>query len=389
MARTTQMPLACPYVHWHVSGTISVGRATNGRSYWKIFSEVTMTLLGSVSERIGMSAPKPRLRVVQENERPAPNAAATRTARPEALGKFIGQSSVVFNLMVECEAATMEQRLPDHILLEGPAGLGKTSLARCVAERLGMRFVEIPATSLDKVNEVANALAKIGEPEDGPAVVFVDEIHGVCKKGQLLMLSALEDGWFQPSGAQRFDLAPFCMIAATTNPGLLSRPLRERFGIHEALTYYSLTEMTRIIRRYADKQGVKLGVGAAALIASVGRGTPRVATALLRRIAVFAKVGGVEVVTVAGAREALERLGIDDYGLDNQDRTILRALLNQSRPIGVEALAALLGIDNDAITQREPYLLRCGAMQRSGRGRVLTRKGYRMLGETAPVWIPA
>jgi Holliday junction DNA helicase RuvB len=253
-----------------------------------------------------------------------------------------------------------------------------------------VRFVEIPATSLDKVNEVASALAKIGEPEDGPAVVFVDEIHGVCKKGQLLLLSALEDGWFQPSGAQRFDLAPFCMIGATTNPGQLSRPLRDRFGIREALTYYGLTDMTRIIRRYADKRGIKLGVGAAALIASVGRGTPRVATrGILSRVAVFAKVAGVDVLTVKDTRDALERLGIDEHGLDPQDRTILRALLNQSRPVGIDALASMLGIDNDAITQREPYLLRCGAMQRSGRGRVLTRKGYRMLGETAPVWIPA
>jgi holliday junction DNA helicase RuvB len=348
-----------------------------------------MALLDSVSERIGMSAPKPRLRVVHKDERPATSSTDSRTARPEALAAFIGQCSVTFNLMVECEAATMEQRLPDHILLEGPAGLGKTSLARCVAERLGMRFVEIPATSLDKVNEVANQLARIGEPQDGPAVVFVDEIHGVCKKGQLLMLSALEDGWFQPSGAQRFDLAPFCMIAATTNPGLLSRPLRERFGVREALTYYGLTEMVRIVRRYAEKQGIKLGVGATALIASVGRGTPRVATALMRRIAVFAKVGGVDVITVDGAREALERLGIDEHGLDAPDRSILRALLNQSRPVGLPTLATILGIDNDAITQREPYLMRSGAMMQSGRGRVLTRKGYRMLGETAPLWIPA
>jgi Holliday junction DNA helicase RuvB len=348
-----------------------------------------MALLDSVSERIGMSAPKPRLRVVRDSEHPMKNESDARTARPEALAEFIGQSSVVFNLTVECEAATMEQRLPDHILLEGPAGLGKTSLARCVAARLGVRFVEIPATSLDKVNEVANALARIGEPQDGPAVVFCDEIHGVCKKGQLLLLSALEDGWFQPSGSQRFELAPFCMIAATTNPGQLSRPLRERFGVRESLDYYDQSDMKLIVERYAEKQGIKLEDEAAELIATVGRGTPRIATALLRRIAVFAKVAGVDVITVDGAQEALERLGIDEYGLDGQDRQILRALLNQSRPIGVEALAAMLGIDNDAITGREPYLLRCGALLRSGRGRVLTRKGYRMLGETAPVWIPA
>jgi Holliday junction DNA helicase RuvB len=346
-----------------------------------------VALLDDVSARIGVSAPKPRLHVVQEDEQPTVE--NTRTARPTALSDFIGQESVVYNLAVECAAAEMDQRLPDHILLEGPAGLGKTSLARCVAARLGVRFVEIPATSLDKVNEVASQLAKIGEPEDGPCVVFCDEIHGVCKKGQLLLLSALEDGWFQPSGAQRFELAPFCMVAATTNPGLLSRPLRERFGIRETLDYYANTEMEQIIARYAEKQGIALEDGVAALIAEVGRGTPRVATALVRRVAVFARVGGAETITVEGAREILDkRLGIDKYGLDAQDRALLTALCNQDRPIGIDPLAALLGTDPDSITQREPYLLRCGALRRSGRGRVLTRQGYRMLGKKSPVWLP-
>jgi Holliday junction DNA helicase RuvB len=327
------------------------------------------------------------LRVVGDDEQ-AP-VETTRTARPQALDEFIGQRSAVYNLRVECMAAEMDEKLPDHILLEGPPGLGKTSLAKCVAKRLGVRFVEIPATSLDKVNEVANALASIGEPDDGPCVVFVDEIHGVCKKGQLLLLSALEDGWFQPSGAERFVLAPFCMVAATTNPGKLDRPLRERFGIRETLDYYSESDLEQVVKRYADEQNIKLDDDAAYLIAAVGRGTPRVATALLRRVAVFARVGGEEVITADGAQEALNQLGIDDYGLDPQDRAIMTALCEQSRPVGIEPLAAMLGTDNDSITQREPYLLRCGALRRSGRGRVLTKQGYRMLGKKPPVWTPA
>lgn len=343
------------------------------------------TYIPNGAARVGMPAPKPRLRVVGEDER---EAVETRTARPEALEEFIGQESVTFNLTVECEAAAMDDRLPDHILLEGPAGLGKTSLAKCVAARLGVRFVEIPATSLDKVSDVANALARIGEPEDGPAVVFCDEVHGVCKKGQLLLLSALEDGWFQPAGAERMELAPFCMIGATTNPGLLSRPLRERFGIRETLDYYTEASLQCIVQRYAEQQDVKLEDDAAYLIAAVGRGTPRVATALVRRVAVFTKVGGEPVITAEGAQEALERLGVDDYGLDRQDRALLTALCGQSAPVGVAPLAAMLGTDEDSITQREPFLLRSGMLRRTGRGRVATKAAYRALGVKAPVWTP-
>ncbi len=345
-----------------------------------------MSLLDRVSKQVGMPTPRPALRIVAEHERPAQ---VTRTARPEALAEFIGQVDTVFNLMVTTEAALMDGRLPDHILLEGPAGLGKTSLARCLAERLGARFLEVPATSLDKVGSVASALAAIGEPGDGPCVVFIDEIHGVCKKGQLLLLSALEDGWFQPTGCERIELAEFCMVGATTNPGLLSRPLKERFTVAERLDYYSDDEIAAIVGRYAGQANLTVEAGVAELIATVGRGVPRVATALLRRVAVFSRVGGTDTVTVSDAGEALERLGIDEHGLDRQDRAMLAALCGQSAPVGVEALAAQLGTDADSITAREPYLLRTGLLRRSSRGRVATRQGYRALGLKAPVWVPA
>lgn len=343
-----------------------------------------MGLLDRVSANVGMAAP--RLRVVQDRE---PKKGDARTERPETLETFIGQESVTFNLAVECQDATDSKRLPDHILLEGPPGLGKTSLAQCVANRLGARFVEIPATALDKVNEVAKALATIGEPEDGPCVVFVDEIHGVCKKGQLLMLSALEDGWFQPSGAtEPYVLAPFCMIGATTNPGLLSRPMRERFGIRETLEYYEDAEIAEIIQRYADKTETQLSEGVADSVAAVSRQTPRIATSLLRRVAVFSRVAGEDRLTVEGVREIFERLGIDQYGLDKQDRALLKALCGQTRPVGLRTLATLLGTDEDAVTQREPYLLRAGVLRQDGRGRIATKKGYRAVGKLAPVWTP-
>lgn len=345
-----------------------------------------MTLLATVSERIGR--PVPRLRVVKANDKPATEP-ATRTARPEALDAFIGQSSVVFNLTVECMAAEMENRLPDHILLEGPAGLGKTSLARCIAERLGVRFVEIPGTALTKVDAAANAIARIGEPSDGPCIAFIDEVHDTCKKAQTLLLSALEDHWIQPAGAERLDLAPFCCIGATTNPGQLSRALRDRFTVREALDFYPVNEVELIVKRYAEHQRIALDDDAVHLIASVGRGTPRVANGLVRRVAAFGRVAGADIITGEMTAEALDRLGIDEHGLEPQDRKIMQALVGQTRAVGLETMSAMLNVDNDAITNREPFMLRVKVLSRTRGGRVLTRAGYRALGETAPVWVPA
>lgn len=351
-----------------------------------------MAMLAQVSSNIGRSTPPPRLRVVREADTIAEP--ATRTFRPDALSSFIGQSSVTYNLQVACAAAAIDGELPDHILLEGPAGLGKTSLAKCVAECLGVRCVEIPATAMTKINDAACALAKIGEPADGPCVVFMDEIHGVCKKAQTLLLSALEDGFIQPSGmAERLVLAPFVMIGATTNPGQLSRPLLDRFTIREALDYYDQPELEQIITRYAEHCGLAMDTDAVTAVANVGRGTPRVANGIVRRVATMAKVAGT--TDIAGeditdpTQGVLARLGIDEHGLESQDRKILTALAGQSRPVGLDMLANMLGIENDAVKNRESYLLRSRLISCTKGGRVLTRSGYRAIGETAPVWMPS
>ena len=341
-----------------------------------------MALMERISDALAMPAPKPRhLRVVAEA------APVTPEANRQALAEFIGQRQAVFNLSVEIAAAELDGKLPAHILLEGPAGLGKTTMARLIADRLGIRFVEIPATALTKVNDVARALEKIGEPADGPCAVFVDEIHGTCAKGELLLLSALQEGWIQPSGVDRLTLAPFVMIGATTNPGALTRPLRERFGIREALDFYAEAELAQVIAANAVEHGIGLEDGVADILATVGRGTPRVANALLRRVAAFSRVAGSDAVTGDDLLEALDHLGVDDYGLEPLDRRIMTVLAGQSGAVGIDALGAQLGLDNDAITSREPYMLRCGAIRRTGRGRVLTRAGYRMLGMN-PVWVP-
>lgn len=372
-------------------------------------------LMEQISNKMGVATPPPRLRVVKENERAQATHLEVRNARPEALASFIGQPEVVFNLNVECTAAEMERArleaereegdtapvsgwLPSHMLLEGPPGLGKTSLARCVADRLGVRFVEIPGTALLKVNDAAAALAKIGQPDDGPAVVFMDEIHIICKKAQVLLLSALEDGWFQPSGAERFELAEFCLIAASTNPGKLDRPVLDRFGVREALDYYPVAlepeegprepVLEAIVARYAESQGVRLGEGVAQRVAEVGRGTPRVANSLMRRVAVFAQVAGLEVVSMEMVEAALEQLGIDELGMEEKDRKILRALMHQAHPIGIEALAAILETDDESVKSREGYLIRMGLLRRSGRGRIATKLAYKAMGEIPPVWVP-
>lgn len=350
-----------------------------------------MGLMDSVSGAVGRSAPSRKLRVVREGERgPSDSTLESRAARPDALDEFIGQSGVVFNLTVECKGAVMDETLPDHILLQGPPGLGKTSLAECVAELIGARYVEVPGTALGRVRDAAEALAQIGEPEEGPAVVFVDEIHLACKKGRAFLLSAMERGWFQPSGSEPIHLAPFCLIGATTNPGVLDRPLRQRFGVVETLDYYPEPEMVEIAARYADRMSYPIGEGVAELMASVGRGTPRVMNGLLRRVARFAQVGEVEEITPEFALEALEQLGVDANGMTQQDRDVLGVLVGQTAPLGIETMAAMMDTEEDSIRQCEPYLMRREWLKRTSgnRGRVLTRAGYRALGVTPPAYIP-
>jgi Holliday junction DNA helicase RuvB len=340
-----------------------------------------MALLDRVSAKIGM--PPPRLHVVKN---PEPRS-TDKNERPETFEDFIGQETVRHNLATTVNYALKKNITPDHILLTGPPGLGKTSLAKAVATKLGWRYIEIPGTALDNIKAVAAQFARIGEFEDGPCVVFVDEIHILCKKGMTLLLSALQEGWFQVSGSKPFYLAPFVLIAATTNPGKLDRPLKDRFGVQETLDFYELDEMVKIINRYANRVGVELGEGAAEVIANVGRETPRIATALLRRVIAVCEVGESDI-TAQNALEALAIIGVDQNGLTKPDIKLITALCGNSRPIGLIALASLLNTDNDTVTELEPYLQRKGFIERRGQGRVATKKGYRAVGLIPPAWTP-
>lgn len=347
-----------------------------------------MGLMDRITAQTGVSAPQPRrLRVVTEAERQAP---VTRTSRPEELATFVGQGDTVFALSVLAEDALMTGQVPDHVLLTGPPGTGKTSLSRALAAKLGYRFVEAPASSLQRVNDVAAALSEIGEVGGEPVLMFVDELHSMSKKGITILLSAMEDRFFQVGGSERIELAEFVLVAASSNPGQLPKALRDRFAVVEQLGYYETDEIATILRRYADQQSIKLEDGVADLIAGVGRGVPRIASGLLRRVATFSRVGGAESVTLEDATEALERLGVDPAtGLERPDRAFLEALAGQSTPVGLAALAATLDTDTDTLEMLEGYLLRSGWLRRTSRGRVLSRSGYKAIGQRSPIWTPA
>jgi Holliday junction DNA helicase RuvB len=315
--------------------------------------------------------PPPRLHVVKDSE---PTISTDKNERPETFEDFIGQETVRYNLATTCNYALKKNVVPDHILLAGPPGLGKTSLAKAAATKLGWRYIEIPATALDNIKAVASQLARIGEFEDGPCVVFIDEIQVLCKKGMTLLLSALQEGWFQVSGSKPFYLAPFVLIAATTNPGKLDRPLKDRFGVQETLEFYELDEMVKIINRYADRVGIELKEGAAEVIANVGRETPRIATALLRRVITMCDVAESDI-TEQNTLDALKQIGVDQHGLTKPDRALITALCGNSRPIGLIALASLLNTDNDTVTELEPYLQRKGFIEREDRDESPPKKG--------------
>lgn len=313
-----------------------------------------------------------------------------RAMRPQTLAEFVGQQQAKANLSVFIEAAKTRGEALDHVLLFGPPGLGKTTLAQIVARELGVNFRATSGPVLAKAGDLAAILTNL-EPRD---VLFIDEIHRLPANVEEILYPAMEDHVLDlmigdgPSARSiRIDLAPFTLVAATTRAGLLATPLRDRFGIPLRLEFYTHAELQKVLSGAAGKMGLKLNDDGAAEIATRSRGTPRVAGRLLRRVRDFAAADGCEVIDRKAAASALARLDVDEQGLDSLDRRYLRALIENyaGGPAGVETLAYAIAEARDAVEDViEPFLLQQGFLQRTPRGRMATARAYEHLGLTAP-----
>ena len=319
----------------------------------------------------------------------APGEQHDRALRPQTLSEFVGQSAAKGNLKVFIDAARGRSEALDHVLLFGPPGLGKTTLAQIVSRELGVGFRATSGPILAKAGDLAAILTNL-EPRD---VLFIDEIHRMAPQVEEILYPAMEDhvldliiGEGPSARSVRIDLAPFTLVGATTRAGLLATPLRDRFGIPLRLEFYTPEELTAVIRGAARKMGAAITEDGAMEIARRARGTPRIAGRLLRRVRDFADAEGTSIDRLAAAR-ALARLEVDEQGLDSLDRRFLKALIENygGWPVGMDTLAAAIAEARDAVEDViEPYLLQQGFIMRTPRGRVACAKAYEHLGLEAP-----
>ena len=308
------------------------------------------------------------------------------TIRPESISEYIGQSDVKENIKVFVSAAKMRKEALDHVLLYGPPGLGKTTLAFIIAHELGTNIKTASGPSIEKSGDLAAILSSL-EPGD---VLFIDEIHRMPRYIEEILYPAMEDfsldiivGSEGNSRNIKIDLPPFTLVGATTRAGDLTAPLRDRFGIIHKLQFYTVEELTDIVKRTARVLDVEIDEDAAVELAKRSRGTPRIANRLFKRVRDFAMVKGNGTVTLEITEEALSRLKVDKMGLDNTDRDLLKAIIEKFNggPVGVEALSSSIGEKVTTIEDvYEPYLLQMGLLKRTARGRVATDKAYEVLG---------
>jgi Holliday junction DNA helicase RuvB len=309
-----------------------------------------------------------------------------RSLRPRRLDDFVGQERLKEQLGIALVAAKARGESLDHVLLVGPPGLGKTSLAFIVREELGVGIRTVAGPALERKGDMAAILTALEERD----VLFVDEIHRLNRAVEEILYPALEDfrldivvGQGPAARTLTLDLPPFTLVGATTRTGLLTTPLRDRFGMTFRLEYYEHAELASIVRRSARILGVEIDAEAADEIATRSRGTPRVANRILRRVRDVAEVRHAGVVTTAVAREALDLLEVDARGLERTDRELLRAIVHKfaGGPVGLSTLAVTLGEEPDTIEDvYEPYLLQLGFLQRTPRGRIVTALGREHIG---------
>lgn len=309
-----------------------------------------------------------------------------RSLRPDRLDGFIGQRKVIDNLRVFIDAALGRGETLDHVLLFGPPGLGKTTLAHIIGNEMGTHVRVTAGPALEKAGDLAAILTNL-EPGD---VLFIDEIHRLGNTVEEILYPAIEDfkldlviGTGPAARTMEIPLPPFTLVGATTRAGLITKPLHGRFGIVHRLDFYAADELTEIVRRSAGLLGIGIDEAGARELASRSRGTPRIANRLLRRVRDFAQVGGAAAIDRAGARSALAQLEVDELGFDDIDRKILSTLIEHygGGPAGLSALAAAVGEDRGTLEDLyEPFLIQEGFLQRTPRGRVATRRAYRHLG---------
>jgi holliday junction DNA helicase RuvB len=319
---------------------------------------------------------------------------ADMTLRPQSLAEFIGQQSLKDNLRIFIAATRTRGEALDHVLLSGPPGLGKTTLAQLIARELGVGFRATSGPVIQRAGDLAALLTNLQTRD----VLFIDEIHRLAPPVEEILYPAMEDfqldliiGEGPAARSIRIDLPRFSLVGATTRSGLISRPLRERFGIPLRLSFYEPDELAVIVARAAQKLAFDLRCDGAAEIARRARGTPRVAMRLLRRVRDFAAVEGSGCVDAPTADSALVRLDVDGSGLDGMDRRYLRCIAERygGGPVGIETMAAALGDERDVIEDViEPFLIQEGFVQRTPRGRLLTGRAFRHLDLPMPASLP-
>jgi len=313
-----------------------------------------------------------------------------QSLRPQTLKQYIGQNQVKENLEIFIKAARLRKETLDHVLLYGPPGLGKTTLAVIIANEMGVNIRTTSGPAIERPGDLAAILTAL-EPGD---VLFIDEIHRLPRTIEEVLYPAMEDfcldiviGKGPSARSVRLDLPPFTLVGATTRAGSLSAPLRDRFGVLSRLEYYKEDQLKNIVIRTAELFGTEIDEPSAAEIARRARGTPRIANRLLRRVRDFAQVKGNGTINLALAKEALELLQVDRLGLDHIDHKLLKGIIEKFRggPVGLDTIAASIGEEAETIEDvYEPYLLQIGFLQRTPRGRVVTAAVYHHFGMEIP-----